>query len=95
LSFREVEELLRQRGITVSYGTIRQWCATFGPLYAAGLRRRQLRLGDKWHLDEVFIKINGALRYLWRAVDADGTGLDILCRTGGIRPRRGVSSANT
>ena len=50
LSFREVEELLRQRGITVSYGTIRQWCATFGPLYAAGLRRRQLRPGDKWHL---------------------------------------------
>jgi putative transposase len=70
-----VEELLLQCGITVSYETIRLWCATFGPLYAAGVRRRQLRPGDKWHLDEVFIKINGVQRYLWRAVDADGTVL--------------------
>ena len=57
LSFREVEELLLVRGVIVSYETIRQWCAKFGPVYAAGLRRRQPRPGDKWHLDEVFVTI--------------------------------------
>jgi putative transposase len=59
LSFREVEELLFERGIIVSYETIRRWCAKFGQAYANGLRRRRPRTGDKWHLDEVFIKING------------------------------------
>ena len=52
LSFREVEELMLVRGVIVTYETIRQWCAKFGPVYAAGLRRRQPRPGDKWHLDE-------------------------------------------
>ena len=56
LSFREVEELMVVRGVIVSYETIRQWCAKFGPVYAAGLRRRQPRPGDKWHLDEVFLR---------------------------------------
>jgi putative transposase len=78
LSFREVEEMMLQRGVVVSYETIRRWCAKFGPVYAAGLRRRRIRLGDKWHLDEVFIKVNGVQRYLWRAVDQDGNVLDIL-----------------
>ena len=55
LSFREVEELMLVRGVIVTYETIRQWCAKFGPVYAAGLRRRQPRPGDKWHLDEVFL----------------------------------------
>ncbi|MDK1348881.1 IS6 family transposase [Streptomyces sp. 378] len=77
LSFREVEELMLERGIVVSYETIRRWCAKFGQAYANALRRRQPRPGDKWHLDEVFIKINGRLRYLWRAVDQDGMLLDI------------------
>ena len=72
LSFREVEELMLVRGVIVSYETIRQWCAKFGPVYAAGLRRRQPRPGDKWHLDEVFLTINGRRQYLWRAVDQDG-----------------------
>ncbi|MCX4404814.1 IS6 family transposase [Streptomyces sp. NBC_01764] len=76
LSFREVEELLLQRGVIVSYETIRRWCAKFGQAYANGLRRR--RPGDKWHLDEVFLKINGELKYVWRAVDQDGNVLDIL-----------------
>ncbi|MCX4404742.1 IS6 family transposase [Streptomyces sp. NBC_01764] len=76
LSFREVEELLLQRGVIVSYETIRRWCAKFGQAYANGLRRR--RPGDKWHLDEVFLKINGEHKYLWRAVDQDGNVLDIL-----------------
>ncbi|MEN1889719.1 IS6 family transposase [Streptomyces mirabilis] len=78
LSFREVEELLLQRGVIVSYETIRRWCAKFGQAYANGLRRRRPRPGDKWHLDEVFIKINGEHKYLWRAVDQDGNVLDIL-----------------
>ena len=78
LSFREVEELMLERGIVVSYETIRRWCGKFGQTYANALRRRQPQLGDKWHLDEVFIKINGELKYLWRAVDQDGNVLDIL-----------------
>ncbi|MFD4763755.1 IS6 family transposase [Streptomyces sp. NPDC058439] len=78
LSYREVEELLFERGITVSYETVRAWCATFGPAYARNLRRRRPRPGDKWHMDEVFIKVNGKRRYLWRAVDQDGNVLDIL-----------------
>ena len=82
LSFREVEELMLVRGVIVSYETIRQWCAKFGPVYAAGLRRRQPRPGDKWHLDEVFLTINGGRQFVWRAVDQDGNVLDILvqCR---------------
>lgn len=78
LSFREVEDLLAERGIEVSYETIRQWCGKFGPDYAAKLKRRRGRLGDIWHLDEVFISIRGARHYLWRAVDQDGDVLDIL-----------------
>ncbi|ANS63627.1 IS6 family transposase [Streptomyces lincolnensis] len=64
--------------MTVSYETMRRWCAKVGQTYANALRRRQPQPGDKWHLDEVFIKINGRLQYLWRAVDQDGTVLDIL-----------------
>ncbi|PWI09807.1 IS6 family transposase [Streptomyces sp. NWU339] len=78
LSFREVEELMLQRGVLVSCETVRRWCATFGQAYANGLRRRRPRPGDTWHLDEVFVKINGERKYLWRAVDQDGTVLDIL-----------------
>ncbi|KPI13571.1 hypothetical protein OK006_11004 [Actinobacteria bacterium OK006] len=78
LSFREVEELMLGRGIVVSYETVRRWCAKFGQQYASALRRRQPQPGDKWHLDEVFIKINGEQNYLWRAVDQDGHVLDIL-----------------
>ena len=79
----------------VSYETIRQWCAKFGPVYAAGLRRRQPRPGDKWHLDEVFLTINGRRQYLWRAVDQDGNVLDILVQRGATpRPPSG-SSANS
>nr|WP_202499231.1 IS6 family transposase [Streptomyces sp. SID5476] len=75
LSFREVEELMLERGIVVSYETVRRWCAKFGQPYAGALRRRQPRPGDTWHLDEVFIKINGEQQYLWRAVDQDGNVL--------------------
>ncbi|MFC5227468.1 IS6 family transposase [Streptomyces fimbriatus] len=78
LSFREVAELILQRGVFVSCETIRRWCATFGQAYANGLRRRWPRPGDTWYLDEVFIKVHGEQKYLWRSVDADGTVLDIL-----------------
>jgi putative transposase len=78
LSFREVEEMMLERGIVVSHETIRQWCAKFGQAYANALRRRRPRPGDKWHLDEVYIKIAGKTHYLWRAVDQHGNVLDIL-----------------
>ena len=81
LSFREVEELMLARGAIVSYETIRQWCAKFGPTYARALRRRRPRAGDKWHLDEVFVKINGERHYLWRAVDQYGNVPDILVQS--------------
>jgi hypothetical protein len=78
LSLRDVEELLAERGVTVTYGTIRAWCIKFGPTYAAGLRRRRARPSDKWHLDEVQLKIKGKRHWLWRAVDKHGVVLDIL-----------------
>ncbi|MDX2939004.1 IS6 family transposase [Streptomyces ipomoeae] len=78
LSFREVEELMLERGIVVSYETVRRWCAKFGQQYTSALRRRQPRPDGKWHLDEVFTKIHGERKYLWRAVDQDGNVLDIL-----------------
>jgi putative transposase len=78
LSFRDVEELLCERGITVTYEAIRKWCRKFGQQYANQLRRRRPRPGDKWHLDEVVLTIKGERHYLWRAVDQDGTVLDIL-----------------
>jgi putative transposase len=81
LSFRDVEELLAQRGIVVSYETVRQWCLNFGQTYANELRRRRLRCGDKWHMDEVFLTIRGKKHYLWRAVDQDGNVLDILMQS--------------
>ena len=81
LSFREVEELMLVRGVAVSYETIRRWCAKFGQAYANQLRRRRPRPGDKWHLDEVFVGINGRLRYLWRAVDQHGNVLDVFVQS--------------
>jgi putative transposase len=78
LSFRDVEELLAERGVTVSYEAVHQWCLRFGQAFAKRLRCRQGRLGDTWHLDEVFVTIGGERRYLWRAVDQDGEVLDIL-----------------
>ena len=78
LSFRDVEDLLAERGIMVTYETVRQWCRKFGPEYARRLKRRQGRLGDTWHLDELFVNIRGQQHYLWRAVDQDGDVIDIL-----------------
>jgi putative transposase len=81
LSFRDVEEMMSSRGVQMSYESIREWCRKFGQTYANELRRKSPRPGDRWHLDEVFLKINGQLHYLWRAVDQDGDVLDILVQS--------------
>jgi putative transposase len=78
LSYRDVELMMAERGIVVGYETIRQWCLKFGAAYARKLRQKRGKPGDKWHLDEVFIKINGRTYHLWRAVDQNGNILDIL-----------------
>src|SRR5258708_17860555 len=70
-----------QRGIAVTYETVRQWCLKFGQTYANELRHRRPRCGDKWHMDEVFLTIRGKRHYLWRAVDQDGNVLDILVQS--------------
>jgi putative transposase len=81
LSFRDVEDLLAERGIIVSYETIRQWCWKFGRDYFRRLKKKQGRLGDTWYLDELFVRINGQQHYLWRAVDQDGDVIDILLQS--------------
>jgi putative transposase len=81
LSFRDVEEMLAMRGVSLSYETVREWCLKFGQVYANRLRHKSPRPGDRWHLDEVFLKIDGRLHYLWRAVDQDGDVLDILVQS--------------
>jgi putative transposase len=78
LGLRMVEEMLAARGITVSHETVRQWGLKFGQAFANQIRRRLPRAGDKWHLDEVQIKIAGKKHWLWRAVDQDGIVLDVL-----------------
>ncbi len=88
LSFRDVEEMMAERGITVSYEAVREWCLKFGGAYAKRMRSRSPRPGDRWHLDEVFLRIAGRLQYLWRAVDQDGEVLDIL-----VQPRRDKRAA--
>src|SRR5438067_2721811 len=80
-SNRDMQELLFERGIDVTHEAIRQWCLKFGQDYANRLRRRRPQPGDKWHLDEVFLTINGQRHYLWRAVDQDDNVLDILVQS--------------
>src|SRR5262252_5791294 len=81
LSFRDVEDLLAERGIIVSYEAIRQWCWKFGADYVRGLKKKQGRLGDTWYLDELFVRSNCQQQYLWRAVDQDGDVIDILLQS--------------
>jgi hypothetical protein len=81
LSLRDVEDLLAERGIMVSYETVRRWVNHFGPMIAADLRRRRSKPHTTWHLDEVYLKIDGRPVYLWRAVDAEGEVLDVLIQT--------------
>ena len=81
LSLRDVEDLLAERGITVSYESIRRWINHFGPMIAADLRKRRPKPHTSWHLDEVYLKIDGRMAYLWRAVDAEGEILDVLVQS--------------
>jgi putative transposase len=81
LSLRLVEEMLLERGIVVSYETVRRWALEFGPAYARRLRRRTPSRRDIWHLDEVVITISGKKHWLWRAVDQDGYVLDEIVQT--------------
>ncbi|MFT5098487.1 MAG: putative transposase [Planctomycetaceae bacterium] len=77
LSYRDVEDLLAERGIIVSYESIRLWCTKFGPKYAKRLKRKHQVYGDTFFIDEVFVKIQGKQHYLWRAVDQDGEVVDV------------------
>ena len=88
LSLRDVELILAERGIVVTHESIRHWCLKFGSDFARRLRRRRPQPGDTWHLDEVFIRIQGVLHYLWRAVDQHGVVLDIL-----VQDRRNGAAA--
>jgi putative transposase len=78
LSYRDIEDLLAERGIVVSYESIRLWCNKFGPRYARRLKRRHQGFDDTFYIDEVFVKIDGRQHYLWRAVDQDGDVVDVF-----------------
>src|SRR5215210_5069934 len=88
LSFRDVEELLAERGIVVSHETVRRWVLTFGPAIARRLRTRRPKPHSRWHLDEMFVRVGGKQMYLWRAVDAEGEVLDVL-----LQPKRDTKAA--
>src|SRR3954451_8193664 len=88
LSYRDVEELLAERGLDISYETIRRRVLKFGPAYARNLRRLRSRPSDQWHLDEMVVSIQGRHMYLWRAVDSEGEVLDIL-----VQPKRDKAAA--
>ena len=77
LSYRDVEDMLAERGIDVSYETVRRWALKFGGIIARKLRRGRPRPDGRWHLDEVFVSINGRQLYVWRAVDSEGVVLDL------------------
>jgi hypothetical protein len=86
LSHRDVEELLAQRGISASYETVWCWAIKFGVLFAEQLRRREVHRAKRWHVDEVFLRMNGWRVYLWRATDEHGQVLNIL-----VQERRNVA----
>ena len=82
LSHRDIEDLLAERGITVSYESIRLWVVKFGALYSSRLKKKHRGFGDTYYLDEVFIKIKGRIHYLWRAIDQDGEIVDVYLQAG-------------
>src|SRR5215213_4243408 len=83
LSYRDVEELLAERGIETSYETVRRWVVKFGPIFARNLRRLRPKPTGTWHLDEMVVSVQGKRMYLWRAVDSEGEVLDLL-----VQPKR-------
>ena len=88
LSFGDVEDLLAERGLDISYESVRCWVLKFGTAYARKMRRRRPRPDSRWHLDEMFVSIQGKTMYLWRAVDSEGEVLDIL-----VQARRNTKAA--
>src|ERR687894_716440 len=88
LSYRDVEELLAERGIETSYESVRRWVLKFGPMFARNLRRLRPRPTGRWHLDEMVVSIQGRWVYLWRAVDSEGEVLDLL-----VQPKRDTAAA--
>src|ERR671910_866910 len=88
LSYRDVEELLAERGIETSYETVRRWVVKFGPAFARSRRRLRPRPTGRWHLDEMVVSIQGKRMYLWRAVDSEGEVLDLL-----VQPKRDTAAA--
>jgi len=88
LSFRDVEELMIERGVDVSYETIRRWVDKFGSTYSKRIKSRSENPSPVWHLDEIYTKINGKMVYLWRAVDDEGTVLDVV-----VQRRRNTKAA--
>ncbi len=88
LSYRDVENLLAERNLDISYETVRRWVLKFGPAIARNLRRARDRPDDRWHLDEMVVGLGGRHMYLWRAVDSEGKVLDML-----IQPRRNKAAA--
>jgi len=88
LSYRDIEDLLAERGIEVSYETIRRWVSAFGPMIARRLQARRPAPHRRWHLDEMFVRIGGKPMYLWRAVDAEGEVLEVL-----VQARRDAAAA--
>ena len=88
LSYRDVEDLLAERGLEVSNETIRRWVLKFGPAIARNLRRGRPTPHDKWHLDEMVVSIAGRRMYMWRAVDSEGEVLDVM-----VQPRRDKAAA--
>ena len=88
LSYRDVEDLLVERGLEISYETVRRWVLKFGPLIARKLRQGRPRPSERWHLDEMVVRIAGKRMYLWRAVDHEGEILDML-----VQGRRDTQAA--
>ena len=88
LSLRQVEDILFERGIDICYETVRYWWNRFGPLFAAEIRKCRIHHGSysngRWHLDEVFVRVNGEIHYLWRAVDHEGEVFEVFARNSGI-----------
>lgn len=97
LSLRQVEDLLSERGIDICHETVRFWWNRFGPLFAAEIRKRRIHLHShsnwRWHLDEVFVRINGETHYLWRAVDHEGDARGFRNETAGSQGCTDVSEA--
>ena len=88
LSYRDIQEILLELGIDITYETIRTWVYKWGSIYAQHIRKRKRTFNDKWHIDEVYLKINGQFYYLWRLVDADGLEIEIL-----LQKRRNAKAA--